>query len=257
MSWRKFTTATVVAIFIAPSTAWANNGNDIYQLLSTQRCEQCNLVNAGLVRADLAGAQLQGANLSNANLGRADLTGANLRGANLTGANLRGADLTGANLRGANLTRTDLRNAYLRDAQLEGTTLENAYIKGAIAIPNSAASAQQYYEIAFAQAQQGNYETAIEYSNLAIRVDQEYAPAYLGRGIARYELGQEQAAIQDAERAADLFAQQENIAGVKTSQEFLQIMKTAQKVKEEQQDSGGGLGNVLTSVGSLLMRFLF
>jgi len=255
MSLRTLATATMIGFLFAPSTAVANNWNELNQLLSTQRCQECNLVNAGLVRANLAGAQLQGANLTGANLSRADLTGANLAGANLTDANLKGAKLTGANLSRAKLTRTDFRQAYLKGTNFQETSLENAYIQGAIGIPNSAASAQQYYEIAFAQAQKGNYETAIKYSNLAISVDNEYAPAYLGRGIARYEVGQETAALQDAQRAADLFAQQENPAGVKASQEFLQMMETAQKVKEEQKD-GGGLGDVLTGVGSLLMRFL-
>ena len=70
----------------------------------------------GGVRADLRGADLQGAYLQ-----RADL-----RGVDLQGADLRGAGLQGADLRGAGLQRADLRGAYLR-----GAYLQRAYLQGA------------------------------------------------------------------------------------------------------------------------------
>ena len=65
-------------------------------------------------RADLQGANLQGANLQ----------GANLQGANLLGANLQGADLLGANLQGADLEGANLEGAYLEGANLEGATFD-------------------------------------------------------------------------------------------------------------------------------------
>lgn len=255
MFLRTLTTATVFTVLLSPSVALGENLQHLNQLLSTQVCPDCNLVNAGLVRANLAGAQLQGANLTNANLSRADLTGADLSGANLTGASLHGAILTGANLTGANLSATDLRNAYLNNALLENTSLETAYIQGAIAIPTEAGSAEQFYRIAVAEAQEGNYETALEYCNRAISADAEYAPAYLGRGVARYRLGDEIGATQDAQIAAELFTMQDNLAGVEASQQFLKAMEIARQ--SAQRNGGGGLNRVLTSVGSLLMRFLF
>lgn len=257
MLLRTVTTATVLTVLFSSSPALSENLSHLNQLLSSQSCQDCNLVNAGLVRANLAGAQLQGANLTNANLSRANLAGADLSGANLTGASLHGADLTGANLTGATLQGTDLRSAYLNNAQLQDTTLENAYIQNAIGIPTSASSADQLYRLAVAEAQEKNYETAIEYCNRAIEADNEYAPAYLGRGVARYELGNYAAATQDAELAAELFEAQDNPSGVKTSKQFLEAMKIARQQRENNESSGGGLNRVLTSVGSLLMRFLF
>jgi uncharacterized protein YjbI with pentapeptide repeats len=62
-------------------------------------------------RANLHGADLNGAYLCRANLRDADLPGANLSVANLSGANLIRANLSVANLRGA-----DLREANLREA---------------------------------------------------------------------------------------------------------------------------------------------
>ena len=71
-------------------------------------------------KADLEGANLEGANLTDADLAGAYLGDAYLAGAYLGGAYLAGADLIGANLRGADLGGANLRGAYLGDADLIG-----------------------------------------------------------------------------------------------------------------------------------------
>ena len=71
-------------------------------------------------RADLSGADLQGADLRWANLQGADLQGADLRRADLSGANLQGADLRRADLSGADLSGADLQGADLQGADLSG-----------------------------------------------------------------------------------------------------------------------------------------
>ena len=75
-------------------------------------------------RADLRGANLDGADLYGANLCGANLDGADLYGADLCGANLDGADLYGANLCGADLRGAYVRGAYLRGADLRGAKLK-------------------------------------------------------------------------------------------------------------------------------------
>ena len=82
-------------------------------------------------RADLCGADLEGANLRSADLRSADLEGANLRSADLEGANLRSARLVGANLRGARLVGADLRGARLVGADLCGADLRGANLRSA------------------------------------------------------------------------------------------------------------------------------
>ncbi|EAA0031552.1 pentapeptide repeat-containing protein [Listeria monocytogenes] len=77
-------------------------------------------------RADLSGADLNGANLNGADLNGADLNGANLNGADLSYANLRRADLSYAGLSGANLRRADLSGADLNGANLNGANLNGA-----------------------------------------------------------------------------------------------------------------------------------
>ncbi|ARJ77967.1 pentapeptide repeat-containing protein [Listeria monocytogenes] len=77
-------------------------------------------------RADLSGADLNGANLNGADLNGADLNGANLNGADLSYANLRRADLSYADLSGANLRRADLSGADLNGANLNGANLNGA-----------------------------------------------------------------------------------------------------------------------------------
>jgi uncharacterized protein YjbI with pentapeptide repeats/sugar lactone lactonase YvrE len=116
----------------------------------------CDLQNANLTGADLAGDGLQGDDLQGANLTAADLAGDNLQGdnlqgdlltgTNLSGANLNGANLDGANAAGANLagdslqgdnlsasnfTAADLAGANLAGANLEGTTFELASLSHA------------------------------------------------------------------------------------------------------------------------------
>jgi len=78
----------------------------------------------GGARADLRGADLQGANLRGADLRGAYLQDANLRWAYLRGADLQDANLRDANLQGADLQRADLQGAYLRGADLQGADID-------------------------------------------------------------------------------------------------------------------------------------
>jgi hypothetical protein len=90
-----------------------------------------NKVRANLIGANLDGADLYGANLTGADLYRANLTGANLYRADLYGANLTGANLYRADLYGANLTGANLEGADLYRASLTGANLTRADLYGA------------------------------------------------------------------------------------------------------------------------------
>ena len=85
-----------------------------------------NLQGAKLFKAELQGADLEGAKLQGA-----DLTEAQLQGANLAGAQLQGAVLWEAKLQGANLAGAQLKTANLEGA-LEGVELSGAQLQGAI-----------------------------------------------------------------------------------------------------------------------------
>lgn len=123
------------------------NPQHIQQLITTNKCKECDLrgaqlEGANLRQANLNGSNLRGANLKGANLEKANLEGCNLKGANLEGAILRGADLTTnsktrtnlryANLSGANLQAAKLKGANLGDAVLEGANLEDADLSIAV-----------------------------------------------------------------------------------------------------------------------------
>ena len=75
-------------------------------------------------RADLSGAELEGA----------ELIGVNLRYADLHDANLKAADLLMADLRDACLVRTNFRDACLVGTNLEGANLENASLDTAMGL---------------------------------------------------------------------------------------------------------------------------
>jgi Pentapeptide repeats (8 copies) len=108
----------IMAVPLTAHTAQAANESQVNQLISTKKCNGCDLTGADLIGADLTGAQLQGANLNAANL-----TGANLTGANLTKASAAGASFMGANLQNAVLTEASMVYANLAKAKLSGATL--------------------------------------------------------------------------------------------------------------------------------------
>lgn len=227
---------------------------NIRQLLTSRQCVQCNLSRAGLIVTNLAGVNLAGANLSRANLSRANLDGADLRGADLSGANLNGANLSGAILVGARVDGADFRNTTLFNADLRGVNLQGAFIQGAQGVPNYAGSPDNFYAWAVGETGKGNYRGAIEFYNQALGINNEYAPAYLGRAISRYRMGDVQGAAQDAVIAKGLFTNQQNPMGIQASQNFIQGMEAALN------PSGGGGGDFFSTLGSIgvgLLQLLF
>ncbi|WP_242058799.1 pentapeptide repeat-containing protein [Microcoleus sp. FACHB-SPT15] len=249
------TTTALLTTTSLGTTAYAENLQHTQQLLSIKQCSQCDLTGAGLVLANLAGADLSGADLSRANLSGANLTGADLSGANLTGASLNGANLTGANLSGANLTSTDLRNALLVNAQLFGVSLSTAYVQGTVGIPQYAGTAEDFYAWGVVEAERGNFAAAIENYNQALIIKPDFAPAYLGRGVAYFRLRDVAKATEDANKAGELFTTQGNTEGYQTSQNVIQAIEVAQNPPKARR-GGFSLGGALVSIGSLLFKLI-
>ncbi|TAF07382.1 MAG: hypothetical protein EAZ77_10075, partial [Nostocales cyanobacterium] len=235
-------------------TAQAANYEEIKQLLATNKCPNCNLRNAGLVMADLSEANLSGANLSGANLSRANLAGADLRGANLAGASLFGVNLSEAKLSGANLTGADLRNTYLMNVELTNANLTGTNFQGAGGIPSQIAKPEEFYSWGVAAAEKGNLKPAIDYFSQAIALKPDYAGAYLSRGVASYQNLDRKNALEDAQKAAKLFKEQENMAGLQTAQAFILEVNTpyTENVKPDQPSFMDFVG----SLGSVLLQFL-
>ena len=96
-------------------------GNSFETVLSTNKCQGCDLSGANFTNAFLADTDLRGADLTGA-----DLSGADLSGTNLSNALLAGTDLTGANLTGADLSGTDLTDALTTNANFTHANLTNA-----------------------------------------------------------------------------------------------------------------------------------
>ena len=237
----------------------AENPNDLNQLLGTKQCTQCDLSNSGLVMADLTGADLTQSNLVNANLSRANLTGANLRGANLTGASLHGANLTGANLTGANLTGTDLRNAYLDNANLSEVDLETAYLQGVMGIAEDAATPEQFHRWGVKEAAEGNYNAAIAHYQRAIKLDPEFAPAYLGLSMIQFRFDNRAGAKKNVLTAARLFKKQEHELGYESAKGFYQRMELIAQAEESaagRERGASNMGKFMGGVGSLLLKLL-
>lgn len=235
----------------------AENLSDLSTLLNTNKCPNCDLSNAGLVMTNLAGAKLNGANLAGANLSRANLSGADLSNANLTGTSFYGANLTGVNLTGANLNSTDLRNAYLVNGTFTNVTLKTAYVEGAIGIPQDAADAEQFYLWALAEDQKGNYKAALSYYNQSINLKPEFAPAYLGKAVISSRMGNSPKAIEDGEKAGELFATQENKEGVLLATKFVNLVKARTDIENGENEQGSPqFIQIVNTLGPLLLKFI-
>lgn len=254
MKLRIFSLAAILTTTSLTAPAKAENLQHIRQLLSTKECQQCDLSGAGLVLANLESGKLSGAKLSRANLSRANLMGADLSGADLSGASLYGANLTGANLSGANLTGADLRDANITGATLAGVNLTTAFLEGTIGIPQTAGKPDDFYRWAITEAQKGNYRGAIEHFNQALILKPEFAGAYLGRGLARYRLGDERGATTDAQTSAQLFTAQGSSQGFLTAQNFIKGMEEARKPTNP--GGGSNIMNFLGVAASVLLRFV-
>jgi uncharacterized protein YjbI with pentapeptide repeats len=253
MKAKLLVTTTLLTAFCLAPTVRAGNLEHTRQLLATKQCERCDLSGEGLVLADLSGANLRGANLSGANLSRANLSEADLSGANLSGASLYGANLSGAKLEQTNLTGTDLRDAYLANVDLKSAHLNGTSFQGAIAIPTQAAKPEEFYRWGIVQGQKGDPKGAIGYFNQALSLNDKYAPAYMARGIARYQLLDRMGAMQDAQRAKWLFLRQRNNDGYNTAQAFV---KQLQAPQTDAPKSKPNFFNFLGGVTSILLRFL-
>lgn len=257
MRFKLLTPIALLATLSFTAPAAAENIEHLQQLMTSGVCQNCELSGAGLVYSDLAGVDLSGSNLAGANLNRANLTGANLSGANLSGAVLYNANLTGANLSGANLTGVNMRESYLTGATLEGAILNNTDMRGSTGIPSDLVTAIDYYRWGMVEAQRGNFRGAIAYYNQSLALDPDLAHSYLARGISRYRLSDVPGAMEDAQKAEELYLEQRNEEGQQASAQFVAGIEAIQEARAEGNSSGGGgfLG-FLGSLSSLLVRFL-
>lgn len=251
--------AIASATFGGIRPAQAENIEHVQRLMSDRECQTCELSGSSFVHTDLSGVSLVNADLSRANLNRADLRNADLRGANLTGAILFNANLAGADLRGADLRGADLRQSYLLDADFEGANVEGANLRGAIGVPQTLVSPADYYRWGAIETQRGNFEGAVGYYTRSLSLDATFAPSFLGRSIARYELGDETGAIEDATRAEELFTAQNNVEGQQAAvriQEGIAAVQEARAEADGESSGGSRFLNFLGGVGMLLLRFV-
>lgn len=262
-SWLTIATAATLGLTGLPSIARSESLADLQQLLSSNQCSLCNLNNAGLVYANLTGADLSGSQLVRSNLSQSDLSGANLSNANLAGASLAGSNLTGADFSGANLSGVDLRGAYLTNANFTGANLAGANLRGALDIPLELISLEQLLLWGNELAGRGNYTGAIAYYSQALAIDPDYGEVYLARGAAYNRLGDLDRAKADADQAAEIFFTTGNQEGYEMATLFVTTMEAEAEAASASQNGrsrgnvGGNLLNVITGIGSLLLRSVF
>jgi hypothetical protein len=114
---------------------------DLSQPRAGVNWEQCNLADAGLVGASLAGMLAEGASFAGAHLLGADLSGAHIDDACFSNANLRGANLRGVIARNTALDGADLCGADLRGTNLTAKQIAEASVCCATRLPNGKSAA--------------------------------------------------------------------------------------------------------------------
>jgi len=273
---KAISTALIFLGFTLATPVVAEDLEHLRQLLSSKQCPMCNLSESGLSmaqlenadlteadlsfanldNADLSGATLSGADLTGALLYKADLRRANLAGANLAGANLIGADLSYADLTGANLAGANLSGAYMANAQIEGAIINTAILNGVIDFPGGVLTPEDYYRLAFVDARSGNHRGALEKHSLALQIDPNFAPAYLGRGVSRLQLGDGSGAIADWTVARTIFETQGNEEGFQTSQEFIEVTEKAIEESKKRGNRRGGFMSIVNQLAPMLLQFL-
>ncbi len=98
-------------------------------------------------------------------------------------------------------------------------------------------SAQLYCQNAHGYKQMGEKQKAIEEYTKAIKIDAEYAEAYLNRGILYTELGSKKAAVEDLRSAARLYFEQGDLDNYQKAknmtQEIHQLDSTSNSNKQD------------------------
>ena len=254
MKTRNFIPLVVLSTLCFTNGAIAENVSHTRQLLSTKECPGCDLSGAGLVMANLTNAKLSEAILTRANLSRAILNYADFSGADLRGVSFFGADLSGANFRGADLRGADLRQAYLADADLTDANLQGANLQGSIGTPTYALKVEDVYNWGITAAQDNKLPQAIDFFTQALKLDAEFAPAYLARSIVQVQMGQLPQARADAEIASELFTAENHTQALETTELLLTQIDFLENPPEP---GGGGVMQTITSVGLSILQLMF
>ncbi|MBP0007897.1 MAG: hypothetical protein J7526_05470, partial [Roseofilum sp. Belize Diploria] len=88
-----------------------------------------------------------------------------------------------------------------------------------------------------------------------LQIDPNFAPAYLGRGVSRLQLGDGSGAIADWTVARTIFDTQGNEEGSEISQEFIDVTEKAIEESKKGKRRGGFMG-IINQLAPMLLQFL-
>jgi tetratricopeptide (TPR) repeat protein len=94
----------------------------------------------------------------------------------------------------------------------------------------------KYYHQGLERSLEKNFWRAIEEFNLALRMDSDYADAYYQRGICRFQLGDYGGGIEDLQKAANLFFQQEKLTDYQKALKTIQDLNARKSVPSQDQN---------------------
>jgi len=237
----------LMSVLVMASPAASQDVEAVVQALRLKRCTDCELNHADLVHADLSHAILRGSTFQNANLSQANLSHADLSGTNLSFATLQGASLRGADLSGSILYGTDFRDADLTGAKLDPKALDQAHWMGARGVSSLSRSFANVHNAGVKEYKEKNWFKAQQLFSEAILLDPNQPISLVARALCLSQLHQRIEAVNDLERASDLYQQQGD------QQNAQQAIKASLELKElttqnnNKNEAGNGIGSSILS----------
>jgi len=236
---------------------YANGSVDSHAalLLTTGKCERCNLQGANLVYARISGAKLQNADLSRADLSHSDLEGADLRYAdlrfaNLSNSSLRGAVLTGAKLEGALLDQADISGTKLSSNQITSANWLDAYGYDPMTLEIG-----DLYTVTKHVIATGELRKADNFLTVLIKKRPEDPELWVARAMNRFKIGQETNGIEDLKVARTIYEQKGDQASLSSVDNFMSMHVAALKASKPQK-SGSGYGMYVVNGIQMLLPLL-
>lgn len=94
-----------------------------------------------------------------------------------------------------------------------------------MSVTGSSVTVEDFMKQAAAHAEDGDYVGAIESYTRAIECDPTFARAYGNRGMVRSNLGDRRGAVEDWQKAAELFLAQRSMANYEMALSYLRKMQ--------------------------------
>ena len=162
--------------------------NDLKKLITTKKCDGCNLKGIDLVNKDLSNAEIINSDLKNSNLSGSILNNVNFSGSDLTRASLKNASIRNSSFLNSILFQTDFQYTDLTNSIFDTEGLKNSNWSYSIGVKPEYDTFENLYNLGVNYYLNNEYKNAIQLFTLATQKRSESIESYLSRAIINFEL---------------------------------------------------------------------